>query len=70
MQNEDLLPANRNKKENNARTFNLLTISSHKLVDIFMEGPGFRLALVHLVEVVVAHQVVFGITSHIDRLHT
>lgn len=68
MQNEDLIQAN--KQENKAMTFTLLTFSLHKLFDVFIKRPGFRLALIHLVEVVVAHQVVFGITRHIDGLHT
>lgn len=49
---------------------NPLTLSLHELVDVALPGSWFGLGQVHTVEVVVAHQVIFGIASHIDSLQT
>lgn len=50
--------------------FNPLTHSSHKLVYVAVKGSRFWLGFIHQIEVVVAHQVVFGIACDVDSLRT
>lgn len=49
-------------------TFSSLTFSLHELLDIFFPRTWVWLSQIHSVKVVVADQVVFSISSHINNL--